>query len=97
MSIENSYGFILARLPKLSMTKRANLRPHFDLYIPLALYYDRGELLRHTPATKEFGVRNMKIFGFGTMRLPTLADGAIDQAQFCQMVDLFFGPRLYLF
>ncbi len=33
----------------------------------------------------------MKIFGFGTMRLPTLPDGTIDQEQFRQMVDLFLS------
>ena len=33
----------------------------------------------------------MKQFGFGTMRLPTTEDGAIDQAQVCEMIDQFLA------
>ena len=36
---------------------------------------------------KRFGDISLSRLGFGAMRLPLLADGSIDEAQVCAMVD----------
>ena len=35
--------------------------------------------------TKEFQGKQLSLLGFGAMRLPTLADGTIDEAQVAEM------------